>query len=399
MDGNSNYTVISADCHAGADAADYREYLDARWRNDFDAWLGSYEFPFFDLLTGEAERNWNSERRLAELEADGVVAEVLYPNTIPPFFSMLPPTAEDAAPRWAGLQAHNRWLADFCAHAPDRRRGLAQLLLHDVAASVDEVEWAAETPGIAGVLLPTALINDPYIEPLYSDAYDPLWAACERTGMILHTHGGIMSAAWGVGRYRAAGAVYIRETAWVTRRAMSHLILAGVFERFPGLRFVAAEQGSGWVPDELDELDKLVTAMRTAKPDSPLDLYGAPTVAVLEREPSEYFRRNCALGASFMRRHEALRRHEIGLEQIMWGADYPHQEGTTPHTTAALRWTFAQMPEQEVEAMVGGNAARLYGFDLDVLDRIAQRVGPSRAAVAEPIEGRPAGSSSHAFSG
>ena len=77
-------------------------------------------------------RNWDSERRLKELEADGVVAEVIFPNTIPPFFpgaSLVhqPPAANegDLELRWDGLQAHNRWLADFCrgrARPPGRHR-------------------------------------------------------------------------------------------------------------------------------------------------------------------------------------------------------------------------------------------------------------------------------------
>ena len=87
----------------------------------------------------------------AELEADGVVAEVIFPNTIPPFFPQSslvhqPPgaTAGDLDLRWEGLRAHNRWLADFCAAAPGRRAGIAQIMLHDVDAAVAEIRWAAE---------------------------------------------------------------------------------------------------------------------------------------------------------------------------------------------------------------------------------------------------------------
>ena len=76
------------------------------------------------------------------MEADGVVAEVIFPNTIPPFFPKVslvhqPPGATDGRPRaqrWAGLQAHNRWMADFCSQAPGRRAGIAQIMLHDVDA-------------------------------------------------------------------------------------------------------------------------------------------------------------------------------------------------------------------------------------------------------------------------
>ncbi len=70
------------------------------------------------------------------MEADGVVAEVIFPNTIPPFYpksslTFQPPaqTPVMSTKRWAGLQAHNRWLADFCSEVPGRRAGIAQILL------------------------------------------------------------------------------------------------------------------------------------------------------------------------------------------------------------------------------------------------------------------------------
>lgn len=76
------YTVISADCHAGADLLDYRPYLAKEYHDEFDAWAATYVNPYEDLMADTADKNWNSERRLAELEQDGIVAEVLFPNTI-----------------------------------------------------------------------------------------------------------------------------------------------------------------------------------------------------------------------------------------------------------------------------------------------------------------------------
>ena len=117
--------------------------------------------PFADLLAPIAYRNWDSARRLAETESDGIAAEVLFPNTVPPFFTegnlvALPPTAEDYERRWAGVQAHNRWLADFCATTPGRRAGIVQVFANDMADAVAEVRWAAETfDPFGGILLPS----------------------------------------------------------------------------------------------------------------------------------------------------------------------------------------------------------------------------------------------------
>lgn len=155
------YTVVSADCHAGADLLDYKPYLEKRHHEEFDAWASTYVNPYEDLLADTADRNWNSRRRLAELEADGIVAEVLFPNTIPPFFPtaslMAPaPTREEFTLRWAGLRAHNRWLADFCDDAPGRRAGVTQILLNDVDEAVKEIRRTRDAGLTGGILLPGA---------------------------------------------------------------------------------------------------------------------------------------------------------------------------------------------------------------------------------------------------
>ena len=100
----------------------------------------------------------------------------------------------------------------------------------------------------------------------------------------------------------------------------------------------------------------------------------------LSMKPSEYFRRSVFLGASCMPRREAEMRHQIGVPNIMWGSDYPHPEGTWPVTGEQMHTTFDGLPEDELEAMLGGNAARVYDFDLEKLAPIAARVGPDKAA-------------------
>jgi len=116
---NDRYIVISADCHAGADLRDYKPFLESRYHDAFDDWADHFVNPYGDLKRADADRNWDSTRRMRELEADGVVAEVVYPNTIPPFYpkgslTALTPDAHDFELRLAGLRAHNRWLEAWC---------------------------------------------------------------------------------------------------------------------------------------------------------------------------------------------------------------------------------------------------------------------------------------------
>ena len=104
---NGHYTIISADCHAGGSHQQYREYLDQAYLEDFDAWRGKYKNPFKDLGDQRRYRNWDNEMRNSQQEADGVVGEVVFPNTVPPFFPSFvlfagPPKPEDYEHRLAG---------------------------------------------------------------------------------------------------------------------------------------------------------------------------------------------------------------------------------------------------------------------------------------------------------
>jgi predicted TIM-barrel fold metal-dependent hydrolase len=157
-----------------------------------------------------------------------------------------------------------------------------------------------------------------------------------------------------------------------------------VFERHPALQYTTTETGSAWVIDTLAELDSFYDRMKYASQGSEA-IFGGPTVADLTLRPSEYFARQCHLGSSFLRPIECAMRHQIGVDKIMWGADYPHIEGTFPYTRQHLRRTFAGVDPDEVARMVGGNAAELYGFDLGVLQPLADRLGPTVAEVAAPL--------------
>ncbi len=164
----------------------YGEYLDDEYQDRFAEWRAAYRNPFRDLQSKGRERNWDSDQRITELEADGQVAEVIFPNTVPPFFPTgalvaRPPTAEDLELRWAGLRAHNRWLADWCRDESYRRAGIAQVFLNDVDAAVDEARWIAQSGLKGGILIPS-VPDDSDIEPLFSEVYDPLWAVCEEHG-------------------------------------------------------------------------------------------------------------------------------------------------------------------------------------------------------------------------
>lgn len=98
--------------------------------------------------------------------------------------------------------------------------------------------------------------------------------------------------------------------------------------------------------------------------------------------PSDYFRRNVAVGASVLARREVEERASIGLESIMWGSDYPHPEGSWPQTSTSRRDALKGVPESDVAAILGLNAARFYDLDVQALTPIVDRIGPDQSAFA-----------------
>jgi predicted TIM-barrel fold metal-dependent hydrolase len=391
------YVLISADTHAGANIETYRGYLERRYLEEFDRWRAAYRNPFRDLQGGGRSRNWDSQRRFAEEEADGVVAEVVFPNTVPPFFPTgalvaRPPSPAEFELRLAGIRAHNRWLADWCSEHPERRAGIAQIFLNDLDEAVSDVRWSKAHGLRGGILLPAVPDDAAHLEPLYAPSYDPLWRECQELEVVVNHHSGGGSPDYGP--YPAAGPVWIAETSFYSRRALTHLLLGGVFERFPRLRFALTEQGASWIPPLLAQLD--ANNRQMARTGRIGELKYSPE-EILPRLPSEYFSRSCWVGASFPSPAEAASRHGIGLERFMWGSDYPHHEGTYPHTREGLRRAFAGTDPGELQLVLGANAAALYGFDLSALARIAEGVGPTVEELDEPLEEIPAGATSPAF--
>jgi predicted TIM-barrel fold metal-dependent hydrolase len=397
---SDRYTVLSVDGHAGAEIGAYRPYLASEWHDQFDAWAAAYENPFADLLAPTAYRNWDSEKRLEETESQGVVAEVLFPNTVPPFFAQgnltaLEPTAADYAARWAGLQAHNRWLADFCAAAPGRRAGCTKVFLNNIDDTLAEVQWASENMRVnGGILLPNVAPNSQLL-PLWDPHYEPLWQLCEDLDMVINIHAG--SGLPDFGDHEAARGIMLIELAWYSHRAVWHLIFGGVLERHPNLRVVLTEQGTAWIPRGVDTLDWFHRRMTHGG--AAETVYFGAAAKGMSMTPSEYFQRNFWVGASFLRPSESELRYEVGVDRIMWGADYPHSEGSYPYTTEALRAAFAPCPPDETRLMVETTAAQVYGFDLDALRVVGDQVGPTVAEVQVPLDPSdyPADSTCNAF--
>lgn len=319
-------------------------------------------------------------RRLEVLENQGVHAEVVFPGpvlagSISPAMYLGAHAAKDLDPVWPAIHGYNRWLADFCSAAPGRRAGCIVVDLHDLDRTVEEIAWARGAGLFGGIMLPAMSLGAKL--PGYADEYyDPLWRACEDHGMVVSLHTGASGMATDARQLYDAkhgGYLGLYEVFVFTRRPLWFLILGGVFDRHPNLKVVVTENGAQWLPALVRDLEAF------------FDTHGgAPVRSYLSMRPSEYVERHVYIGGSLMQRAEAEMRHEIGIDRLMWGTDYPHLEGAAPIHRLVLRQVFGGLPEEDVRRILGLNAARLYGFDVAQLQAVADRVGPTVAEVATP---------------
>ena len=373
-----HYTIISADCHAGGSHAMYREYLDPEYLEDFDAWRGKYKNPYRDLRDTDLRiRNWDDERRQSDQEADGVVGEVMFPNTVPPFFPSFvlfarPPTPDEYEHRLAGIRAHNRWLVDFCAAYPERRAGIGQIFLNDVDDAMDDVRWIKEH-GLRGGILPAEHparreVGGAALRPGLRPALGAVRGA-RRPGQRPRRHrlarlrhvtdrraapdqrdrlllAAAVRAVHPVGRLRALPAAQVRHDRDGLRLDPTDARAARRHDReHPRLRLASASSST-----------RRSTCSRAPRPSTSTRTAGSARASRARPMPRS--------------------RKSMGSDRFMWGSDYPHDEGTGPFTREHLRQVFHDADPAELQHVLAGNAAKLYDFDLAALQPVADQFGP-----------------------
>ncbi len=411
------FLVVSADAHAGPPADQYREYLDAEFRPQFDAHQAELRKMADDLraagLSGNGSDNADFIRRWEKLtggdggllgahdseyrdklnDTEGIAVEVLFPDadvlgsgrvSSSPFGSGLGGGRgydEDVA--MAGARAHNRWVADFVAKSPGRRIGLAVLpMLHTIETAVQEVR-DAHTLGLRGVMIPPRW----YDYPAYNDPrYEPLWAVCAELDMPVHTHAAAGPVDYEMGSPGYMG-IMSSEAQWWGVRPLHVLLWSGAFDRHPNLKFIPAELGSSWAVDLFYKADEkwLGENHNTAK-------FGDtnPFQKMVKDKPSDYLGRNIFIGASTPGQIDMD--HRQGLDDaIMWGSDLPHPEGTYPFTKYWIRTRYGSLDEQQARNFLGLNAVKCYDLDVEELQPIVDEIGPTEDDIFgdSPMEAAP----------
>lgn len=284
------------------------------------------------------------ERRIADQARDGVCAEVIYPN-----HSLFIYNSPDPAYQFALAQAYNDWLHELFGPHRERFAPVGIVPVADIASAVREVERLAAL-GYRSVKVPITVRTRPWNLP----DYEPLWAACEANGLVVAFHAFTNAEDqypddWGE-EHGVGGALHFMAQSMIDGMdPLTRLISGGVLMRHPALKFVVVECGAGWLAWLLHVLDEQYDKKH---------MYIRPK---LDMKPSAYFRRQGHV--TFSDDPMALRNIEFtGSECLLWGSDYPHDEGTFPHSQAVIARTFAGLPAQDMRNIVFDNARRLYGL-------------------------------------
>ena len=395
----SRTAIISVDGHVKASRAGFRDYVEQQYLEVFDEWVGAAEAagmpdagnlnPAFGL-----DSQWDSDKRLRELESVGVVAEVLFPNGQPFQANRLEDFArvQSAELADAGRQTYNRWLADFCAQAPGRRAGQALISFDDIDQAVADVHWAKEH-GLGGIMMPPLNPGGIFF---FDPALDPVWAAAVEVGLPISQHGGSGAPAYSPPGF-ASIITLAMEHSFFSGRSLWQLMAGGVFDRFPDLQVVFVETEAYWIGPMIKRLEQFTGLgsdwmgfARTMSRD-----------ATMSRSPKEYWASNCHAGLSpfsaSMVPIDDLARSDDGPEsefftgpdffvtadKAMFGVDYPHFESILPSCAASLGAlvTNPAITEEAARKVLFDNAAKIYGFDPAFLQSHVERVGFEPAAL------------------
>jgi predicted TIM-barrel fold metal-dependent hydrolase len=247
------------------------------------------------------------------------------------------------------FRAYNDWLADFCAPYPQRLKGIVMLNVDDVADAVGEIQRAANL-GLAGAMIPLRPMDKRYDHP----DYDPLWAAAQDLAMPLSLHVGTYR--WSPGMPVASPTQDIVEFAnreGDVRRAIAAIIFGGAFERYPRLKVGAVEFEVAWAPYFMNRMDNVYTERAQGVQHHRFQ-HGAL--------PSDFFRQNVFI--SFQEDALGIQlRSYVGVDNLMWGSDYPHAESTFPRSREVVDRILHGVPDEEKRKIVGENVARLYHFN------------------------------------
>ena len=299
-----------------------------------------------DFRTG----TWDQTARLADMDVNHCDASINYPNIFPRFAGQGFLERADKELALACLRIYNDWMIDDWCGGAGRGRLIPLTLvpLWDPMLAAEEVRrCAAKGSHAIAFSENVAKLGQP---SLYTGAWDPLWQACEETETTVSMHIG-SSSSMPTTSDDAPLATSMSMYAQNAQGSLCDWVFSGSLERFPDLTIVEAESQVGWMPFQLERMDAV---WRDGRAD----------VDHVRTAPSEQVHGR-VYGCIFDDLHGLINRDAIGTDHILWETDYPHSDGTFPHSRKIARDLFATagMDAQECRMVLRDNAIRAYGLE------------------------------------
>ena len=336
-----DFLVIDADGHVTESDAGLRKHMKEEFRARPFMGGESWDRSFGGTL---GKRNEDPRVQLQDMDAEGIDIQVIYPSHLSLSAVKEADLAVDLARAW------NDWIAEFCAAEPRRLKGIAQVALQDVDASIREARRAIEDLGLVGIMMPTNVRD----QDIGQRQFWPFYEAVEGLGVGLALHGGIEAARRMHGRFTTFIAVHSVSFPFECMAALTGLIFAGVPEKFPRLRIAALEGCCGWLPFLMDRLDE------------EFELRGAREAPLLQAKPSEYLlsdRIYCSFEPEESTIPYVIER--FGAHKLLYASDYPHWDSGWPNTLKHVM-DRDDVSEADKRQILGENPQRVYGFTADV---------------------------------
>jgi predicted TIM-barrel fold metal-dependent hydrolase len=285
-------------------------------------------------------------KRLVDLDQEGIWAEVVFPS-----LGMWNSCFRTSEAVKAAMRVSNDWAKSELADRSPRLLPTAQVSMLDIGDAIEEVERTAEL-GFRSVFLPT---QPPHALADYNrDDWEPFWAACDAAKMVIAFHIGTdpidLAAGEALGFvYRGPGGAVLNytETTFSGQRAAMKMVASGALDRHPNLKVLISEGGATWVPFLGDRMNEGYRQHAMA------------TFPKLSRDPKEILMSQ--VYASFQHDETAVATvTSMGYNNVMWGSDYPHMEGTYGHTQETLHHLFDGVDDKVVHRITVGAFEELF---------------------------------------
>lgn len=293
---------------------------------------------------------WDQAERLADMTMNHVEAAINYPNIFPRFAGQGFLERADKDLALTCLRIYNDWMIDdWCAGAGKGRLiPLTLVPLWSPELAAEEVRRCAAKGSYA-----IAFSENPSklgVPSMYTGEWDVLWQACVETGTSVSMHIGSSSSMPSTSE-DAPLATSMSLYAQNAQGSLCDWVFSGTLQRFPDLTIAYAESQVGWMPFQLERMDAVWRDGRGGVDDV--------TVAPSEQVHGRVY------GCVFDDLHGLINREAVGLDHILFETDYPHSDGTFPHSRKIAHELFvaAGMDADACYKVLRGNAIEAYGLD------------------------------------